>query len=417
MGEWVSTIKGETSIARSSSYSPIHPLTHSRVPIHDFAAHNEEVRQVWDAYRSGNPIRVPMILGVNPRYTTFDHPANPRGLTIEQSWSDPQLMLERHLEHQEWCAFNLPQDAEMGLPEKWTVSVDFQNVYEATALGCPIQYCDGQVPDTRPILTDENKRDQLKGKVPDPFENPFWRKAWSFYDHFLRKEIEGFEWRGRPIKVAGLSGLGTDGPVTGACNIRGAMEFCLDLLGDPGYADDLLAFLTEAIIVRIKAFRERLGLPVRDKSYGYADDSIALLSTEMVVERVLPHHRRLIDAFATEGPNSIHLCGDSTRHFAMLKRELDIKSFDTGFPVDFGAVRLEVGDDVEILGGPSVPFLSSATPEETYAETKRILESGIMAGGRFVLREGNNLAPEISVANVAAMYDAVCRHGVYGRAI
>lgn len=236
-----------------------------------------------------------MILGVNPRYTTFDHAANPRNLSVEQCWSDPDLMLERHLEHLEWCAFNLPQDVEMGLPEVWTVGVDFQNVYEAAALGCQIQYCDGQVPDTSPLLTDESKQSILRSEVPDPFENPFWRKVWSFYDHFVRKEREGFEWRGRPIKVGGLSGLGTDGPVTGACNVRGAMEFCLDLLEDPEYADELLAYLTEAIIVRIKAFRIRLGLPVVDKGFGYADDSIALLSTDMVQERIVPHHRRLIE--------------------------------------------------------------------------------------------------------------------------
>jgi len=310
----------------------------------------------------------------------------------------------------------------MGLPEQWMVGVDFQNVYEAAALGCPIQYCDDQVPDTRPILSDADcqcakaRGLAILGTVRDPYENPFWCKVWTFYDHFKKREQEGYEWRGRPIKVGGVSGLGTDGPVTGACNFRGASEFCLDLLDDPGFADDLLAQLTEAIIARIKAFRTRLGLPLMDKGFGYADDSIALLSTEMVAERVLPHHRHLIDAFATDGPNSIHLCGNATRHFPMLKHELNIKSFDTGFPVDFGALREEVGEDTEILGGPSVPFLSAATASETYAETLRVLQSGIMAGGKFILREGNNLAPEVPVANAQAMYDAVREHGFYGRA-
>jgi hypothetical protein len=55
----------------------------------DFAAHNEESRRVWEAYRGGKPFRVPMVLGVNPRYTMFDHPANPRGITYEQYWSEP----------------------------------------------------------------------------------------------------------------------------------------------------------------------------------------------------------------------------------------------------------------------------------------------------------------------------------------
>lgn len=381
------------------------------VAVQDFEAHNDEVRRVWSAYRAGKPTRVPMFVGANPRYTTFGHPANPRNLSIEQYWSDPQLMLERHLEHVEWCAFNLMQDAEMGLPEAWTVGVDFQNVYEAAALGCPIQYVDGQVPDTMPILHD--KAQFATWSVPDPLNNPFWSKVWTFHNHFRRREAEGYEWRGRPIKVAPPTGCGTDGPLTGACNVRGAVEFCLDLLEDPSFANDLLAFLTEAIVSHVSAFRRELGLPEKQAGWGYADDSIALLSTEMTLERIVPHHRRLSESLGAPGPISIHLCGNATRHFSMLKRELNVMSFDTGFPVDFAALRDELGDDVEIVGGPSVPFLSSATAEATYAETRRILESGVRKGGRFVLREGNNLAPEIAPENVAAMYRAVREHGKY----
>ncbi len=375
----------------------------------DFEAHNDEVRAVWAAYRANKPIRVPMILGVNPRYTMFNHPANPRGTTYEQVWFDPQVMLERHLEHLEWCAFNLPQDAEMGLPEEWNVSVDFQNVYEAASLGCPIEYCEGQVPDTRPLLGPDDP--PTLPKVPDPFTNPFWAKVWSFYDHMVKVCSEGFEWRGRPVRIGGLSGLGTDGPMTGACNYRGTMQFCADLIDEPRYADELLALLTEAIVVRIRAFRARLGLPATEQGFGYADDSVALLSTEMVLERIVPHHRRLVESFSTGGPNSIHLCGNATRHFPMLKAELNIKSFDTGFPVNFGELRRTLGDDVELIGGPSVPFLTSAPPEEVVLETKRVLESGVKKGGRFILREGNNLAPEVSVANVEAMYETVRAHG------
>jgi hypothetical protein len=322
-------------------------------------------------------------------------------------------MLQRQLEHLEWCAFHIFQDAPMGLPEKWQFWVDFHNVHEAAAFGCPIQYINDQVPDTRPISTDDNKRSIFDRGVPDPFDNPFWDKVWCFYDHFAKRQAEGYEWKGRPIEVLGPTGMGTDGPMTVACNLRGAMEFCVDLLEDREYADELLAFVTEAAICRIKAFRERLGRPAKDKGYFYADDSIALISTDMLIERVIPHHRRLIESLAAEGPHSIHLCGDATRHFPALMQELNIKMFDTGFPVDFGALRNELGNDVEIWGGPSVPFLTKATAAETTAETRRILESGIMAGGRFVLREGNNLAPEITPENVRAMYQAVKTYGVY----
>ncbi|HQI75774.1 MAG TPA: uroporphyrinogen decarboxylase family protein, partial [Candidatus Latescibacteria bacterium] len=47
------------------------------------------------------------------------------------------------------------------------------------------------------------------------------------------------------------------------------------------------------------------------------------------------------------------------------------------------------------------------------AEVKRILGSGIMEGGRFVLREGNNLAPGVPMENLRAMWDAVHEFGTY----
>jgi uroporphyrinogen-III decarboxylase len=45
------------------------------------------------------------------------------------------------------------------------------------------------------------------------------------------------------------------------------------------------------------------------------------------------------------------------------------------------------------------------------AECKRILESGIAEGGRFILREANNLSPRTPVENVAAMYEAGTKYG------
>ncbi|MEK9139011.1 MAG: hypothetical protein AAB393_17975, partial [Bacteroidota bacterium] len=107
----------------------------------DFDRHNEEVKRVWEAYRAGKPLRVPVMLGINPRFTMWMPEANPRGITFEQYFSDPQLMLERQIEHFFWVQHHVPQDAEMGLPKNaWPVYVDFQNVYEAAWLGCELRY-------------------------------------------------------------------------------------------------------------------------------------------------------------------------------------------------------------------------------------------------------------------------------------
>ena len=45
----------------------------------DFARHNEEVRQVWEAYHAGRPLRVPFgPLGINPRIWVFRPPPEHR---------------------------------------------------------------------------------------------------------------------------------------------------------------------------------------------------------------------------------------------------------------------------------------------------------------------------------------------------
>ena len=55
----------------------------------DIEQHNAQVREVWGAYHCRQPSRVPIIFGINPRYTMFDHPANPRRFTFEQFFNDP----------------------------------------------------------------------------------------------------------------------------------------------------------------------------------------------------------------------------------------------------------------------------------------------------------------------------------------
>ncbi|HEX2999211.1 MAG TPA: uroporphyrinogen decarboxylase family protein [Armatimonadota bacterium] len=381
----------------------------------DFAAHNAEVAQVWEAYHRRQPIRVPVILGINPRYTMFRHPANPRGIQFADYLRDPQLMLERQCEHEYWIRHHVPQDAPMGLPaDGWHIHVDFQNTYEAVWFGCPWILRDGQVPDAAPLLADDTKKNLLFERgIPDPFTGGEMARNWEFYAYFKRKQEEGFTWKDRPIAAVSPTGLGTDGPMTIACCLRGATEFCTDLLADTGYALQLLEYITEATIQRIQAYRKHLGMPLKTQSWGFADDSIQLLSTGMYRELILPFHRRLVETFAESGPNGIHLCGDATRHFPLIREELKVDSFDTGYPVDFAWLRRTLGPDVQIQGGPTVMLLQHGSPAAVDAEVRRICESGILAGGRFILRDANNVPPGVPLENLQALYQAAKQYGRY----
>ncbi|MBI5835562.1 MAG: hypothetical protein HZB16_24930, partial [Armatimonadetes bacterium] len=370
---------------------------------------------VWDAYRARRPIRVPLVLGINVRYTMRRPEANPTGIGFPAYFGDARVQVRRQCEHNHWVRHWLNHDQEMGLPEAWSVGVDFQNVYEAAWLGCELEYRGDEVPDTTPLLADEDRKRLLFDRgLPDPFSGPLMAQGWDHYATMRSLVDAGWEYQGRPLKHVWMTGLGTDGPVTVACNVRGATEFLTDLLADPDYAQELLTYLTDGIIARITAYRQHLGQPLRTAGWGFADDSIALLSEAQYRDFVEPHHRRLIEAFSDgTGQNSVHLCGDATHLFGHLRDALNIGSFDTGYPVDHGRLRAELGPEVEIAGGPSVPFLVTHRPDEVENECRRILESGIMAGGRFMLREGNNLPPECPPENVWAMARAVRKYGRY----
>jgi uroporphyrinogen-III decarboxylase len=380
------------------------PLDSDRLVNFDFARHNAEIKELWDAFNAWQPTsRIPIILGANTRYYMFNRGANPEALDFRQYSENPDVMFDTQLQFQRWSRFNLLQDNELGLPDKWTLAPDFQNYYESAWFGCRLHYFPDQVPDTMPDFADAPERVMEKG-LPDPFGG-LMERALAYFEHFqARASKETF--LGRPIQAA-VPVCGTDGPMTVACNLFGPTFVCETMADEPERLHPLLDFVTEATIRRLTAWRKLAGTPVPQDGFGFADDSIAMISTAMYREHLLPYHRRLCDALGTQtSPRGIHLCGDSTRHFRTLRDELNIRTFDTGFPVDFAALRRELGPDVRLQGGPHVHFLMQAKPEEVREEVRRILQSGVLDGGFFVLREGNNLAPGTPLENTEALYHA-----------
>ncbi len=369
----------------------------------DFDRHNAEIADLWAAFRAQRPTaRIPIILGTNTRYFLLNRAANTGGTDFRRYSDDADVMFDTLLTFQRWNRFNLLQDAELGLPREWILAPDFQNYYEAAWFGCEIRYHADQVPDTLPDFAAAPER-LLDGGIPDPFAG-FGAKVLAIYQHFCARAARE-TYLDRPITVE-VPTLGTDGPMTVACNLFGAGFVCETMAADPDRLHTLLAFITEATIRRITAWRQRAGLPVPQPGFGFADDSLALISVPMYREHILPHHQRLCQALATDAPRSIHLCGDATRHFVTIRDALNVQCFDTGFPVDFGRLRHALGPGVQIQGGPHVDLLMRSSPAHIHAEVRRILTSGVLEGGRFVLREGNNLAPGTPLANTEALYKA-----------
>jgi uroporphyrinogen-III decarboxylase len=380
----------------------------------DFTRHNEESKAVWDAYRAGNPIRVPVTLWSDARYFLLDPAFNPGNrITFQDFLQNADIMMDVQLSGAQHRAFTVALfcDDQAGPPDEYHVTVDMLRFFDAGFFGCPLHYCEGQMPDTVPILSGDQKNLLFDRGLPDPLTGGIFGWAHEMHSQMLERIGKGFTFAGKPV-FCDPFGMGTDGPLTVATSLRGT-ELYLDFYTDPAYVHQLLDFVTTGTIARIRAHRQFFNLPPISEDWSYADDAVQMLSTAMVREFVLPYHKKLKQELSRADDVSLHLCGDATRHFKMFRDEMNVASFDTGFPIDFAWVRKELGPGVEIQGGVRAPQLATGTPDEIHAEARRILESGIMEGGRFILKEANDLVPCTPLENMNALYQAASMYGVY----
>ncbi|NLV74314.1 MAG: hypothetical protein GXY52_06490 [Chloroflexi bacterium] len=372
---------------------------------------NREKQAVWDAYWARKPTRVPMMLATNPRIILLNPKLNPQCISFETYFTSPEAAIEIQLDWQCYRSLVLAAytDDPYGLPNEWNVGIDRQNVSESVFFGAPLVFRSDQVPDVKAYLDDDHRDEIFEIDIEHPLESGFYRECLDFRDK-MAEAAAGRTVEGLPIRVNRYTPTGSDGPLTVAANIRGAAALT-DLVLDPDYAHRLFDRIIRAAIYRVQAIccyyqDETIGV-------GLADDSIQLISTALYQKALLPHHRLFFDTFFPDRPRSIHLCGDAQHHFRFLCDELNVRSIDTGFPIDFAKLRRDLGPEVEILGGPPVSILLNGSTDAVYNTTRDILLSGIKEGGRFILKEANNLPPNVPEANLEAMYQACLDYGTY----
>ena len=367
--------------------------------------HNLEAKEVWDAFQRGQPIRPPMAIGTNTQFFIFNHSLNPGGkITFRDYLMNAKTMLDFNLKSAIWRIENIAQfcDDPIALPDQFEIRIDFQNFEEASYFGAPIEFLDNQVPDTRPILAGDRKNALFDLPYPDPLTAGFYATAGRHYEAIQTILHKNPTFLDRPITIQAY-GYWTGGFLTLAIALRG-VEFLTDLIEDEAYANALLKYLYDGILARVKTYHHYFNLPYPGPDLFFTDDAIQLISTKMLKKFLIPLYQEYKSKITTAGKIKMHLCGDASRHFKTLRDELGVYEFETGFPINFTNLRNELGPDVTIHGGPDIMILRDGSVQEVRLETRRILQSGILDGGKFVLREGNNLAPHTPFENLSAMY-------------
>lgn len=380
----------------------------------NFENHNREVRELWKGYYAGNPIRVPVTVGISSRFAVYSPFLNLEGYSMKDYCQNPDVMFKLQLRLAEFIRFNIDADHEMGVPENgWGVSVDFQNYYEAAWFGCDISFSNNGMPTSAQLLNDDNKDMLFVKGIPDPFSG-IMSDGKRFVERFHELSA-GYKLHDMPVtSIINGAGLWMDGPFTIACELRGLDNFCIDIYEDYDYAYQLLSYITDATILRIKAWRKFHDIPNKTMEFGFADDSIAMLSSDMVKDIMVPFYKKIINELCCEGADvGMHLCGDAGRLFSMLQRELKLNWFDTGFPIDHKILATELNNKAYFMGGPHIGLLLGGSPLEIEEETKRILDEVMPITKKFNLRDGNDIAPGTPLENIAAMVNAGRKYGIY----
>jgi Uroporphyrinogen decarboxylase (URO-D) len=387
----------------------------------DFEQHNAEVKQLLHDYCNNTHKRVPIIVNGSISSYFCNPYLNNSGFSFKDFFVNPEAQLKCQLEYQYYKRHNYICDIEMGLPEKeWNIGLDFQNSYDQAWFGCPFCFFDdNDVPDTHEILKG-NPKEIYDWQDADPFwgRGDFMKNAADMMDKIKEICAKGYEFHGLPVSPpCNFPVIETDGIFTLALKLCGTVEIMTAMLLDPEYYHYVMDYLTRNMIARRKAHVNywKENYPDFEEKFhictSFVDDSIAMLSLDQFKEFVLPYWKRYLGEFYDGSGLGIHLCGDATHLFKFLVDEFNVISFDTGFPVDHGKLRKELGPNVQIQGGPTIMMVKDENPEVIDREVKRICESGVKEGGKFILIAANNLAPCTPIENIKALYKAGKKYG------
>jgi len=285
--------------------------------------HQQRTRDLMEAFAKQQNERVPIRFVCDEQIWT-----KVIGCSFRRFYHEAATHLRAQLEGWHWFRHHVLGDHPVGLPDRWNVVV--QHWMEENAhFGCQVVYQEDDYAWGQPL---DLAKDELLAHLRDldPEDRIRSSRAYQLYQELceLAADLTFCE---RPVQVL-PPGRGTHGIFTKAAEVRGIDQLCLDLAEDPAFAQAYLDAFTEAEIARIQAWRRLAPNPDEEPlpnraGFGFADDSLQLISAASARRFLLEPYRRLYDTMTT-GPRSFHVCGHAMQHYAMLVEDLGVTTID-----------------------------------------------------------------------------------------
>lgn len=206
-----------------------------------------------------------------------------------------------------------------------------------------------------------------------------------------------------------------EGPVTKAAIYRGTQNLMTDLLKDPGFAVDLVAFSTDVIISHIKQLAET---GVDFIFIAAATDGPVIISSDIYLSYTIPNLERIVSASANLGLKVVfHPHGKFTEDRFQPLVDAAIGTGIAGFQFpedcDIGIAKHLWGDRIAILGGVDITsILIPGPPKKVWDETKKNIDKAAKGGG-YLFMPTCSIHRGYPINHIETMVKAVREFGNY----
>lgn len=375
-----------------------------QVPFEEILARQERLDRTR---RFETPDRVPVIPAINYRFLL------PKiGVRFQDYYASPELMLRAQIQGQKWLMEHIHTDA-CSITGAWVGGwTDFQNVTEASALGCEIYFPDDDIPVGREDGWVRTEADLRRLEAIDFINSGLNCRQVEFRRAMMQiAEKYPARFQGGPVFYPGANPALThtsNGPFTISAHLMGASEIFIAILQRPDFVRELFRIVTDKILGWLDFCWEEEKIPHRD--FAWTDDLSAYLSAGTWQREVLPYNWKIRQHFEWA---SFHMCGQTSHLLEIFADQLKINEFQGfGWKVDLDRVAQTMGGRVVLLGNVNPLLIASGTPAQVKAATRQVIEKLAPYRG-LIIQDGNNISPESPVENINAMMDAAREYGRY----
>ncbi len=265
---------------------------------------------------------------------------------------------------------------------------------EAADLGAAVVFYPDQPPavdESRALLADKGAL--LALKVVDPGRGTRMRKRLEVI-RLLKERV------GREKLVEGW----VEGPMAESADLRGISSVMMDLLDDPGFVHDLMAFVFENAMSFARA-QVAAGADI----IGVGDAASSLVGPDIFRDVVWEWEKRYVDAIHGMGALvRLHICGNTNALFPYLAEvAADITDLDS--MAVMADARRQIGEGRLLSGNiDPVRVLQNGRPAEVTDGLARCFADA--GGTRYAVNAGCEIPRRTPSENLAAMREFARRH-------